>query len=372
MQNWRDNMPRGMHLKSDGFASTLYNPVPGFTLADYCQGRGLPYRPNGLPVPLETFNEYGMYFQNRCVPELEPDNVVSIERSEDRFHLTLDQGERVSANKVIVATGVSYLEHVPAALSRLGSEFVTHTSAHRDPARLKGREVAVLGAGASALDFAGLAQEAGASVRVYARRPVIHFHNRPKPHRTLSDRLRAPMTGLGPGWRSLLCTEAPLLFHKMPRDFRLLIVKKHLGAAPGWVIKEKIAGKVPLHLSHALLRAEVVNGRVRLLFRNSNGAEHECIVDHVVAGTGYRPDLDKLPFLPHSLKTHIATIGTAPALDSYFQSSVKGLYFVGPLAAPSFGPLLRFVYGSGFTCKRLMKHLPKTVRSRVKAIPVPA
>jgi hypothetical protein len=372
MQNWRERMPRGMHLKSDGFASTLYHPEAGFTLGDYCQHRNLPYRSTGLPVPLDTFNGYGMDFQARAVPELEPYDVVSIDSCDTWFHLTLGDGERVAAKRVIVATGVSYLEHVAPLLGRLPREFVTHASAHPDPAVFKGREIAVLGAGASALDFAGLAHEAGAAVQVYARTPVIHFHNPPKAHRTWSDRLRAPMTGLGPGWRSWLCTEAPLLFHKMPRDFRLLVVRRHLGAAPGWVIKEKVVGKVPLHLSHSLMGADIRENRVRLQFRTPDGGDHFCVADHVVAGTGYAADLDKLPFLTDSLRARIARVGVAPALDTHFQSSVRGLYFVGPLAAPSFGPLLRFVYGGGFTCRRLMKHLPKAIRSHARAVAIPA
>jgi NADPH-dependent 2,4-dienoyl-CoA reductase/sulfur reductase-like enzyme len=118
--------------------------------------------------------------------------------------------------------------------------------------------------------------------------------------------------------------------------------------------------------------AEIIDGRVHLLFHKPDGTREKCIVDHVVAGTGYRPDLAKLPFLPETLRRQITTVGTAPALDTYFQSSVKGLYFVGPIAAPSFGPLLRFVYGGGFTCKRLMKALPKTVRSHAAAVAVRA
>ena len=36
MQTWREQMPAGMLLKSDGFASSLYDPASAFTLRDYC------------------------------------------------------------------------------------------------------------------------------------------------------------------------------------------------------------------------------------------------------------------------------------------------------------------------------------------------
>jgi hypothetical protein len=51
-------------------------------------------------------------------------------------------------------------------------------------------------------------------------------------------------------------------------------------------------------------------------------------------------------------------------LSPTFQSSVPGLYFVGAAAANSFGPVLRFAYGAGFTARHLTRHLQKSVRLR--------
>src|SRR5580658_2904626 len=43
MQTWLTQMPKGMRLKSEGFASSLDNPGSTFTLAVYCQEKGIPY-----------------------------------------------------------------------------------------------------------------------------------------------------------------------------------------------------------------------------------------------------------------------------------------------------------------------------------------
>ena len=43
MQFWRTNMPEGMVLKSEGFASNLWHPDGALTLRDFCADRGLPY-----------------------------------------------------------------------------------------------------------------------------------------------------------------------------------------------------------------------------------------------------------------------------------------------------------------------------------------
>ena len=55
MQFWRDHMPKGMQLKSDGFASNLYDPKSTYTLRHHCQEQGLKYTDTMLPVKLDTF-----------------------------------------------------------------------------------------------------------------------------------------------------------------------------------------------------------------------------------------------------------------------------------------------------------------------------
>src|ERR1700678_1256506 len=75
MQSWREHMPKGMLLKSDGFASSLDDPDSAFTLRHYCEEMKLPYADVGIPVPSETFVAYGLEFQKRLVPMLEETNI---------------------------------------------------------------------------------------------------------------------------------------------------------------------------------------------------------------------------------------------------------------------------------------------------------
>jgi len=82
-----------------------------------------------------------------------------------------------------------------------------------------------------------------------------------------------------------------------------------------------------------------------------------AVLDHLVAGTGYEPDLGVLPFLDGALASRIRRIERSPKLSVNFESSVKGLYFVGAAAAFSFGPLLRFVAGAEFAAPAVVQHL---------------
>ena len=95
MDSWLAHMPKGMMLKSDGFASNIYDPESAFTLRQFCAERGIEYADTGVPVRLETFAAYGLAFRDRMVPELEDKFVVSVDRVPDGFRLRLDDGEIV-------------------------------------------------------------------------------------------------------------------------------------------------------------------------------------------------------------------------------------------------------------------------------------
>jgi Pyridine nucleotide-disulphide oxidoreductase len=362
MGSWLSQMPDGMLLKSDGFASNIYDPTGSFTLARFCSDRQIPYSDTGLPVHLETFRAYGLAFRDRLVPNLEDKTVVSLERSAGGFRLLLDDGEMVSARRVVLAVGISHFEYVPEALAELPPEFLTHSSRHHDLSPFSGRSVVVIGGGSSATDIAGLLRDAGTHVRLVSRRRTLQFHTTPtgKP-RSWSQRIRHPQSGLGPGLRSWFCASAPALFHYLPESLRLAIVRRHLGPSGGWFAKDKVIGRVPLLLGYTPERAEIHNGKVQLCLRALDGVERKIVADHIIAATGYKVDLTRLKFLSKEILSSLKQIDGAPALSSTFEASIPGLYFAGIAAANSFGPVMRFAFGAGFAARRLSQTMLKSV-----------
>ena len=122
MHTWRYRMPAGMYLKSEGFASNLFDPDGLFTLSNYSLERGLPYRDIGYPVPLETFIDYGLEFQRRLVPMLEETDVIALTHGPNGFMLRTDNGETLQAKRVILSVGITHFAYMPPALAaRAGS-----------------------------------------------------------------------------------------------------------------------------------------------------------------------------------------------------------------------------------------------------------
>ncbi|HEX4581972.1 MAG TPA: hypothetical protein VH139_07910, partial [Acidobacteriaceae bacterium] len=58
-----------------------------------------------------------------------------------------------------------------------------------------------------------------------------------------------------------------------------------------------------------------------------------------------------------NMRRQIRAVEHMPVLSSHFESSVPGLFFVGISSALTFGPMMRFAYGSAYTARRLERHL---------------
>jgi hypothetical protein len=171
-----------------------------------------------------------------------------------------------------------------------------------------------------------------------------------------------PSSVIGPGWRSYMCTNAPLLFHRLPEDLRLRATKNHLGPSAGWFMRRRVEGCILTLTNHRTLRARRRGERVQLDVVDEVGREKTIESERVVAATGYRPDLRRLSFLCPLLCANILQVQNTPVLSSNFETSVRGLYVIGPAAANAFGPLMRFMCGSAFVAPRLASHLARRSR----------
>jgi thioredoxin reductase len=366
MFNWQAKMPAGMLLKSDPFASNLSDPAAALTLKNYCAAQGIPYDDEAIRVSRETFVAYGEAFQRRFVPDVDERLVVDIDPTGDGFAVKLEDGEVVIGRKVVIGIGISDFPYTPEVLAQIPAGFISHAADHADLDRFRGKEVAVIGAGSSGVDLAALLHEAGAEVRLIMRQKHLTFHDRTPlgNGRPVMTRLRSPNTGIGPGWRNVFYTRTPQLFRYLPQDHRVRTVLGSHGPAGGWFMRDRVVGKVTVLAGVAPQSAAVQGGRVRLQLAGQDAAPQTLSVDHVVACTGYKVDVDAIGFLGKKVRDRIARVGRAPELSAHFETSVPGLYVVGPATAFSFGPNFRFVVGCEFTAPRIAGHLARTMPRR--------
>jgi hypothetical protein len=367
MRTWRWGMPAQMLLKSAGFASNLFEPTRSHTLGRFCADHGLRYQDEGWPVPLGTFVDYGLWFQRHLVPHTEQEELVALSGGAGAFRLDLASGESLTARSVVLAVGATYFAYTPPVFRGLPADLVSHASRHRDFSAFAGQDVTVVGAGQSALESAALLHEAGANVRVVARRSVLVWNTAPLTgQRPLPLRVVRPTAGLGPGWRNLFYSNGAGLFRHLPGASRSFIVERALGPAGAWWLKDRVVGKVPLLTGHLVRDAQARGRGVRLSLEQPDGRICQLVTEHVVLGTGYKVDMRKLPFLREPLASMLCRSGPVPVLTRDFESAAPNLYLTGLAAASSFGPSMRFVLGADFAARRLARHLA-TVSARTAA-----
>jgi hypothetical protein len=347
MSFWR-TMPKGMKLRSNWSATNIAAPHGELSLHAYQADTGQRF---GTPVPLERFVDYGSWLQRRAVPDLDERMVRRVSGGRSGFAVELDDGEQLTARRVAVACGIERFASVPPAFRELPTDLVSHTGQISDPARFRGRRLAVLGGGQSALECAALAREAGADVDVFIRRPTVVWlkgYSVKNALGPLGPIVYAP-TDVGPLWYSRLVA-TPDLFRRLPRRTQTKVAYRSIRPACSHWVRVRL-DDVRLHLGTDVTAATPVNDALELTL--DGGRPWEC--DHLLLGTGYRVDVGRYSFLAPELLQSLRRTEGYPVLRRGLESTVPGLHFLGAPAAWSFGPTMRFVSGSWYAGRALAR-----------------
>src|SRR5215831_1858482 len=177
MEFWAKRMPEGMLLRSPRVASHISDPERAFSLEAF--ETAVKIEPSA-PLPLDTFVEYGRWFRHQLGSDLDPRAVARVERESEGFRLTLEDGEVIWVHRVVVAAGIGPFRRTPLVFKNLPAQYVSHCYEGRDVRRFKGKIVAVIGSGQSALESAALIHEAGGDVELIVRAPQLKWIGRHK------------------------------------------------------------------------------------------------------------------------------------------------------------------------------------------------
>ena len=234
MDTWRTHMPAGMYLKSEPFGSDMSCPQAGYDLAGYCRSERIEGIERGMPLSLERFLDYADWYIKQLVPDVSDVTVTEIKAVNGGFRVAFADAEPVAARNVVIATGVLPYFYIPAELSGLPSELVSHTADHHRFDQFRGRRVAIVGAGSSALETAALLHEAGGEVQLVVRCPDSPiWGTKPLP---LTPLVRLRNNKLCEGWKCPLWN-SPTAFRRLPQDVRVEKARTVLGPLGAWWLR---------------------------------------------------------------------------------------------------------------------------------------
>ncbi|HEY5145801.1 MAG TPA: NAD(P)/FAD-dependent oxidoreductase [Polyangiaceae bacterium] len=200
--------------------------------------------------------------------------------------------ETLRARRVVLATGIegSGEWQVPAMIRALPAHLYAHTRADIDFDALRGKRVAVLGAGASSFDNASTALERGASeVRLFFRRPELVKVN---------------------SYRWAEFVGFLKHFGDLPDDdkWRFILQIQRMGQLPPADTYKRALKNPGFHLHPGTgWKSLTASGDTVAIVTDTADATGPRVVecDYVIAGTGFVTDLSLRPELVH-LEKHIA------------------------------------------------------------------
>ena len=366
MSFWRDNMPTGMKLRSPWHATHIADPHRTFSLDAFFDRRGIDPLPDQLP--LEQFVRYGEWFARQAVPDLDARKVMRVDDASKGFRLLLEDEDVVHARRVVIATGLANQEFRPLPFAGLPSALVSHTCEHSRLDHWRGKHVAVVGRGQSACESAALLREAGSEVELLCR-GEIHWIGAPDGDKAqrhgwlwrLRELLQAP-SAVGPPPLNWL-NEYPGIERRLPAKLRSRISARSLRAGAVWWVKPRFEG-VRVNARNPIIGAQAEGDRVAV--RLDDGPR---MYDHVLLATGYRIDIARVGLLAPELVHRIVCARGSPVLAAGFESTVPGLHFVGSSSVKSFGPLMRFIAGTGYAARQVTRTaLARRSRQRVAGV----
>ncbi len=355
MAFWKENMPGGMLLRSKSEASNIAAPQKHLSIKGFEKARG---RKAADPLPIEDFIEYGEWFQKQVAPNLDTRHVQNVVHDGSTFELTLADGDRLQAKSVVLAMGIGFFYYRPEQFLEIPRELAPHSSDLNDFSQFKGKRVAIIGKGQSALEYAALLHENGAEVKILTRAAGLAF----RPFAWRKNLFRKLTSGplLPLSYKILPPTDLgdintarkmanPDLFRRQPPEVQEKLLKDCARPVGAYWLPSRLEG-IPVKTQVTVVRAQRAGSGVKLEL--SDGSNDQ--VDVVVLATGYRIDISKYQILDNSLKQHIQTASDGyPVLTTSLETSVKGLYMAGVVGEKTLGPTLRFVTGTSNAGPRL-------------------
>ncbi len=355
MRVWRRMMPPDMIMRSTWERSNLSDPKQEGKLSDWGAATGLERLE---PLPLRMFLQYSEWFRERFVPDLDESTVTHVEASRlGGFHLRTSSGDELDARRLVIAVGVTPFPVLPDALRSVPEDRLSFAVERQEFSPLGGQRVLLVGAGQTALESAALAMDAGAASVEVVSRSSVRFHPdraklvnwMPGPIKTGVWKLAYPIGGFGPPVINLFALH-PQWFARLPERIQQPVARRMTppGGSP-W-IRDAVVGRATISEGVEVVGASATSsGAVHLSL--SDGSSRE--VDYVVSACGYRFTMNGLDFLSPEIRDGIRAHNGWPVIDGGFRSvSNPRITFIGFPAEKTFGPVVRSVDGTHFTCVR--------------------
>ncbi|MDX1415336.1 MAG: NAD(P)-binding domain-containing protein [Candidatus Promineifilaceae bacterium] len=328
MHFWQANMPPGMLLRS---ASDWHlDPQNIDTIEAYLQTLGL--QPSDVePLSLQFYLDYTNWFQEQKQFNILPRYVTRLDENNGKFTVALENGQKLTADQVVLALGFQSFSHIPADLAALLPQGrYGHTCDIVDLPAFSGRRVLIIGGRQSAFEWTALLHEAGA-----AAVHVCYRHDTPQFTEADWSWFNTQVDHIvqEPGWfRDLSPEEQESVNHRFWVEGRLKLEP--------WLAPRIDHESITLWPNSEMRACSILpDGALQILLSNGQS----IVVDDVIFATGYKVDMSRVDLLARgNILKRLTTHNGYPQLDETFQTNIPGLYITSMPAVQDFGLFFAF------------------------------
>jgi FAD-dependent urate hydroxylase len=335
MEFWKNNMPRGMILRS---ASDWHlDPTNVDTIDLFLATQGLK-RKDVEPLSLQTYITYTQWFQENEHIEITPlyvhqlDYLGNVKRP---LQATLSNSQIVRAENVVIGVGMKYFKYLPPEIvTHLPVTHIAHTCDLVEFSSLQDKRCLIFGGRQSAFEWAALLHEAGAEcVHLSYRHDTPDF--KPSDWSWITPMVDAMVKD--PAWyRNLPEHEKEEVNHQV-------FVESRQKVEP-WLETRVMNDQIRLHPRTNLAGCREEPGS-ELAVELDNGEKFN--VDTILLATGYKVKMDRVPFLVRgNILGQMLTRNSFPVLDEHFQTNIPDLFITSLPASQDFGPFFGFTFSA--------------------------
>lgn len=324
--------PFALRKFSESRFEELFPPydLPGTRLfEDFCEDVITSYKLQEQVIPL-------------AVSSVKP----SFDHFRPQFQLCLEDGQMVTARRVVLATGSGKI-HIPDWVNQIPSPYPEHKLCHSQTVdlrklQLKSQRVLIVGGGLTSGHLALGAIAHGAKVNLMIRRQ-------------LSEKL----FDAEPGWLGPKYLKG---FFEGDWENRWMMIQQARNggsmtpAIATQLRKEYHRGNIRIDENCQIVKAEWLSNNWQV--KCSDGNIFEC--DYIWLATGTKFDVTTEPLLQDILTAYpIQIVKGLPVLDSYLRWPGCELFIMGGLAALQVGPTARNLSGARMACEKIVPAIVK-------------
>jgi thioredoxin reductase len=332
---WYNHTLDTMDIRSDWHTSEIFTRDNRFGFRDFLSEHYTNDVNSILKkrIPVDIFRHYLQTIEEKLPYKIENQLTVSVEKNGETYVSELEDGNKIESDVVVVASGIGPHKWMPEKLENIDHPKVLHSWDAKTINDWKDMDLLIIGGGQSAAENVIHLKGSNRIFWMLRKEPIFY-----------SEPINLPTPVF-----NFVLNVSPY-FYYLPKGLKAGFGNQYIIPTITPDLKEGVNSKevTVMYEDANNLGLTVENEKIKSTKLNRE-------FDGIIAATGFKYSIYNLDFLSQEIKESIADDNGIPLLDWNFETTQKGIYMVGGIAEPVYGPAQRFMMGAKHAALRVGK-----------------